>query len=296
MKIVEACGSAAANTQRIAVNGINDPVVIGAPEYFFVTPLGVQAPNRDAAVNIDTFNNWVLSNGGVYLGRHEVESAGTDKTVFESAFHNLRAKTANATKVLRLSAPLCPCTSAELEKIDGRNWLVWELSSTGVLRGTVNTDWSIQGFSCYIEKNLNTIGTTDSPVENTVIEITYSNPRKDQTNPFAVPVNWTMDEIDQAFGLAATISNGASNGTNTTFDLTITKDCTSEALNGAVVANFKVQDANGADIATFTVNETAGVYSFDVTTAESTVYVETDGIVQIANVLYNMDLLTVATA
>ena len=295
-KIVLSCGTSDGNSQRVGTNGINDKVTIGAPEHFFYTPAGVSAPNQAAATNIDTFNNWVLSNGGVYLGKHEVTSQGAEKGIYENTFHNVRARTTQATKVLQLSAPLCPCTSAELEKMDGRNGLVWELTSTGVLRGRVQNDSTITGYSVYIEKNLNTIGTTEEPVENTIIEVIYKDPKGDQTNPFAVPVTWSFEDIDQPFGLAATISNGASNGSNTTFDLAITKDCSSEALNGAVQANFKVTDANGTEITTFTVVEAAGVYSFDVTTGESTVYVESNGIIQVSNLLYNMDQLTVATA
>lgn len=290
MKIVESCGGVSENTSRVATNGINSVVALGAPAYFFWTPLGVTIPTSEAAKDIDSFNALVEAANGVYLGKHTVESTGAEREVYEDNFFGLKVTTTDATKILQLSSPMCACTSAELEKMNGRSGLIWEITTQGYLLGRVNDDGSVQGFPvANMYKAINSIASTDTPVANTVFEIPYSDPRGDQKYPFQVPVEWNFSEVDQPYSVEAKLSNFVDAGSSLTFDLALTKDCTTSPLTGAVTANFKVTDANGAEITTFTVSESSGVYSFDVTTGESVVYVETDGIVSISGSLYTMD-------
>lgn len=295
MKIVESCGNVSENTQRVATAGINAVVAVGAPEQFFWTPAGVSAPSATAAKDIDTFNAWVAANNGVYLGKHQAESTGTEREIFENNFFGLKVTTREATKTLQLSSPMCACTSAELEKMNGRSGLIWERTTLGYLLGRANDDGTVQGFPVSnMYKAINSVATADEPVSNTIFEIPYSDPRGDQKNPFQAAIEWEFSEIDQPFSVEAELSNFVDAGSNLTFDLALTKDCTSVALTGAVKANFKVTDANGAEITTFTVSETSGVYSFDVTTGESVVYVETAGITTISSSLYTMDKVKVS--
>ncbi len=294
-KYVKSCGGVDENTSRVATNGIDTVVAIGAPAYFFWTPTGVSIASADLAYDIDTFNDLVKASNGVYLGKHKVESTGSDREVYEDTFFGIKATTTDATKTLQLSSPMCACTSAELEKMNGRSGLIWEITTTGYLLGRYNDDGTAQGFPVSnMYKAINTIATTDAPVSNTVFEIPYSDPRGDQESPFQIPVDWDFSDVDQPFSADPTLSNFVDAGSNLTFDLAINKDCSTTPLTGAVKANFKVSDANGADIDTFTVSEVSGVYSFDVTTEESIVYVETDGIVEIESSLYTMDELKVS--
>ena len=290
MKIVESCGTVSENTARVATNGINAVVAVGAPEQFFWTPAGIAAPSLAAAKDIDTFNAWVAASEGVYLGKNQVESTGTEREIFENNFFGLKVTTREATKTLQLTAPMCACTSAELEKMNGRSGLIWERTTLGYLLGRVNDDGTIQGFPVSnMYKAINSVATADEPVSNTIFELPYSDPRGDQKNPFQAAIEWDFSEVDQPFSVEYVLSNFVDAGTNLTFDLALTKDCTTTPLLGAVKANFKITDANGAEITTFTVTETSGVYSFDVTTDESVVYVETAGIVTIGGSLYTMD-------
>lgn len=295
MKIVESCGNVSENSQRVATAGINSVVAVGAPEQFFWTPTGVTAPSATLAKDIDTFNTWVAENNGVYLGKHQAESTGTEREIFENNFFGLKVTTREATKTLQLSAPMCACTSAELEKMNGRSGLIWERTTLGYLLGRVNEDGTIQGFPVSnMYKAINSVATADEPVSNTIFEIPYSDPRGDQKNPFQAPIEWEFSEVDQPFSVEAKLSNFVDAASNLTFDLALTKDCSSVALTGAVKNNFKVTNANGTEIDTFTVSETDGVYSFDVTTEESVVYVETSGITTIENSLYTMDRFKVS--
>jgi hypothetical protein len=295
MKIVESCGGVSENTSRVATNGINSSVVVGAPEFFFWTPTNITMSSSTVAKDIDSFNALVLAGNGVYLGRHKVESTGSEREVFEDTFFGIKATTTAATKTLSLSAPLCACTSAELEKMNGRSGYIWEISTYGYLMGRVRNDGTIQGFPVSnMYKAINTIATTDAPVSNTVFELPYSDPRGDQESPYQVPVDWDFSDVDQPFSVESSLSNFVDAGSNLTFDLALTKDCTTTALTGATASSFSVSDANGADIATFTVSEAAGVYSFDVTTGESIVYVETAGIIEISSSLYTMDEVKVS--
>lgn len=292
MKIVKSCGTTSQNTQRVATNGINAVVALGAPAEFFWTPFDVEIDSADLAEDKDTFDALVAAANGVYLGKNEVESTGTDREIFENNFFGLKVTTREATKTLQLSAPMCACTSSELEKMNGRAGRIFERTTLGYILGRVTDDGKIQGFPVSnMYKAINTVGTTDNPVSNTVFEIPYSDPRGDQKNPFQAPIPWNFSEIDQPYSVEAVISNFVDAGANITFDAALTKDCSAAVLTGAIKANLKISDANGADIDTFTVSEigATGVYSFNVTTDESIVYLETNGITTIANDLYTMD-------
>ncbi len=297
MKIIESCGGVSEDASRVATSGINSSISVGAPEYFFWTPSGVSIPNASAAKDIDTFNDLVKAANGVYLGRYEVESTGSEREVFENNFFGLKKTTTAATKTLQLTAPLCACTSAELEKMNGRSGRIFEMTGDGYLLGRANDDGSISGFPVSnMYKAINDIATTDTPVSNTRFEIPYSDPRGDQKNPAQLAVDWNFSEVDQPISVEAEISSASSNGTNLTFTADLTKDCSSAVLAGALKADFKVTDANGAEITTFTVTETSGSYAFDVTTDESVVWLETAGIVEISSSLYTMDEVKITTA
>lgn len=293
MKYVD-CGTAGQNTQRVATKGVNNVFAKGAPSEFFWTPVGTEAPSIAAAQDKSTFDAWVAAANGVYLGKNEVESTGSERESYENAFFGLKVTITEATKTLQLSAPICPSTSAELEKMNGRSGLVWERSTLGYLCGRFSTSGKPQGYPvANIYKAINTIGTSSEPVENTVFEIPYSDPRGDQKNPFVAAITWAFSEIDQVNSVEAVLSNFADAGATLTFDLTCTVGGTGVVFTGATDANFSVSDANGADIATFTVSEAGatGVYSFVVTTGESVVDVQTDGITTVSSLLYNMDEL-----
>lgn len=295
MKYVESCGGISENTSRVATNGINAVVSVGAPIYFFWTPRGVTIDNAEAAKDIDSFNALVLAGNGVFLGKHEAESTGAEREVFENTFFGLKVTTKDATKTLMLSAPMCACTSAELEKMNGRSGLIWEMTSAGFLLGRINDDGKVQGFPVSnMYKAINSVATIDSPVSNTVFELPYTDPRGDQKAPFQVPVIWNFSDVDQPFSVEAVVSSFIDSGSNLTFNVALTKDCTTAKLLGAVKANFKVTNANGTEITTFTVSEAAGVYSFDVTTGESVVYLETAGIVVVSNSFYTMDEIKIS--
>lgn len=289
MKYVE-CGSGGENSQRVGTKGINDVFVKGAPSEFFWTPSGIEAPSFDAAKDKSTFDAWVAASNGVYLGKNTVESTGSEREVYEDTFFGVKVTTTEATKTLQLSAPNCPAVSAELEKMNGRSGLIWERTTLGYLCGRVNSDGKAQGYPVSnIYKAINTIGSTDEPVEYTVLEIPYSDPRGDQRSPFVASIDWYFSDIDQPNSVEAVLSNYVDAGSNITFDLDLTVGGTSVALEGALKANFKITDSNGSEITTFTVSETSGVYSFDVTTDESVVYVETAGITEVGGLLYSLD-------
>jgi len=295
LKYVKSCGGVSEDTSRVATSGINTVVAEGAPAYFFWTPTGVELDSMEAPQDIDSFNDLVKESKGVFLGKHTVESTGSDREVYEDTFFGLKVTTTSATKTLQLTAPMCACTSAELEKMQGRSGLIWEITTLGFLKGRVNSNGKPQGFPvANMYKAINSIATTDTPVSNTILELPYSDPRGDQKAPYSVPVDWDFSEVDQPMSVEAVVSGYSTDGSNLLFDLDLTKDCSDAVLTGGVKASFSITDANGAEITDFTVSEVDGKYSFNVVTGESTVNVETDGIVEIESSLYTMDEIKIS--
>ncbi|QQO97046.1 structural protein [Cellulophaga phage Nekkels_1] len=296
-KFVESCGGVSENTSRVATNGIKARVALGAPAYFFYTPANVTISNPEAARDIDAFNTLIEAGNGISLGKFTVESTGSEREVYEDTFFGIKVTTTDATKTLQLTAPMCSCVSAEFEKLNGRSGYIWEITTAGYLLGRMNDDGSVQGFPVSnMYKAINSIASTDTPVSNTILEIPYTDPRGDQKSPFQIPVDWNFEDCDLPFSVEAEAANFIDAGTSLTFDLSLFQDCTTTPLTGAVKADFKVTDANGAEITTFTVSESSGVYSFDVTTDESVVYVETNGFVRISGSLFTMDEFKVSAA
>ena len=69
-------------------------------------------------------------------------------------------------------------------------------------------------------------------------------------------------------------------------------------MSGILVANMKFTDANGAELATVSMPETGstGVYSVDITTAETVAYVEIDGVQTVSSLLYVSEQYKASTA
>lgn len=261
----------------------------GAEQELFWSPNDFSFADKNSAVTLADWNTAVAAGNLYYIGViEEFDSNDTEPTYYESPNGNLRLKTANAKRVRQYRLVECACTHANLLSFDAQNGRLFMRTSKGYLKARIEDSGIVRGFkTTQFDVGLRTAATSDTPGF-TPIDVTFETPFDDDKDIFEDVIDFEFSQVDQVFNAEFAISSVASNGTNLTFTLTATKDCSNVALSGLVAANMKFTDANGAVLSTVAMPETGstGVYSVDITTAETVAYVEIDGTQTVASINY----------
>lgn len=294
-KYVESCGTSSTDTSVIANGGINSVQDIG----YFESLLWVSSSVSKTATefkDIDTLNALVLSGDAVYLGKGKFEDTSTEASFFEDAQLGIKVVQTPKIKSFKFTLAACACTSAELEKLESKTGSLVIQTSNGTFIGRENSG-SGKGMAVSSITVDSTMPVSDTPVEYTTIDITFSDHKGDRKNPFRIAVDYLFSEIDQVYSAEGTSSAVSNAGSSLQATLTVKKDCTTEALSGLVVADLKAVDVDGnvLTIATLTESGSTGVYAIAITTALTLAYVTTDGIQAVSGVNYYMDSVTITT-
>ena len=288
-KLVESCGISTSESNVVANGGIEKTQNIG----YFESLLWVADSVAKTAVelkDIDTINALVPTGEAIYLGKGKFEDTSTEASFFEDTQLGIKIEQTAKIKSLKFTLSTCACTSAELEKMENKTGRLFIQTSTGLLVGRYDDGkgkgWAVSSISVD-----STIPVSDTPVEYTTLDITFSDHKGDRKNPFRISLDYLFADIDKVFSADGVASAVSSSGTALSATLDIFKDCTTEKLTGVVLGDLKAVDANGNTLVIASYNNSTG--AIEITTALTTAYVSTDGIVTIGGTNYNMDTVTV---
>lgn len=294
-KYVESCGTTSTDSSVVANGGITSVQNIGYFKSLLWTSSSV-AKTATELKDIATLNALVLSGDAIFLGDGKFEDTSTEAAFFEDAELGIKIEQTAKIKSFKFTLSVCGCTSAELEKMENKQGRLFIQTSTGLLIGRESSGngigWAVSSIAVD-----SSIPVSDTPVEYTTLDVTFSDHKGDRKNPFRIAVDYLLSEVDQVYSADGTSSAVSTSGSALSATLTVKKDCTTDALSGLVVADLKAVDVNGnvLTIATLVESGSTGVYAISITTALTVAYVTTDGIQAVSGVNYYMDSVTITT-
>lgn len=292
MAYTEACGSESAALAKVATGGINTKATgLGFFKELFYAKEDFSFSSITAMKDQSNWDAGVAAGNLIYLGSGKFEDQSVEQTFFEDTDLSIKIKQTERIEAFRFILAICACSISELTKMEGTTGRLFIRTSNGYVIGRMQEDGSIKGKPFDDFTISTTIPVNATPVRYTNLDFTMSDYKGDLRNALEAKTTFSFADVDQVFALDGVVDTVASNGTNLTFNLTLTQGCSDTVASGLVKANLKVTDVNGNDISTFTVTESGstGVYAIDVTTALTTVYIESNSIVSVSDVLFVLD-------
>jgi len=254
------------------------------------TKADLVVPTKAEAKSIDYWNAQIAAGNAVYVGEiRELISNSAEATFYDAPNGNFRKRDVAATRILRFNFIECACTAAQIQKMDGSNGRLWFETKDGFIVGKNSGAGAVGQKTSQFDVGLLTEAISGTPVAYLPIDITMATPRDDDANPFDASIDWLFQDLNEVNGTGIAFDTVASDGANLTFNMTLTKDCTSIPLTGAALANLLFTDANGVEFATVTVGEAvagSGIYQVDITTALTEANVCIKDIQDIGGLLY----------
>lgn len=297
-KYTEACGDSAVNSNIVATGGIEKKGITGAYSELFWAADDFEFASVAALKDQANWDAGVAAGDLIYLGKGKFSDQSAEAQFFEDQALDIREQTVAATKVVRSESVICACSHAEVKKMSGKTGRLFIRTKNGYVLGRSMDDGAIRGraLSNIVVGN-RSVPTTETPVEYTAIDFTFSDNEGDEKNPAEVKVAFLFSEVDQVFSAVATVSGESSNGTTLTATLAIKKDCGDEHLGGVVAANLEAYDEDGNALVIAGLTENASNYTINITTALTLAYVRFTGIINVdsAGVLYYMDQVRIST-
>ena len=288
-KYVESCGTSTTDSGFIANGGIGTKQNIGYfSGLFYVEDEVGKTPTE--LKDVDTLNAYVAAGQGIYLGKGKFEDTSTEAAFFEDAELEIKIEQTAKIKSLRFTLNTCACTSAELEKLENKTGRLFIQTSTGLLVGRYNDGkglgWKVSSISVD-----STIPVSETPVEYTTLDITFDDHKGDRKNPFRIAVDYLFSDVDEVYSAEGSVSSVSTDNTTLSATLSIKKDCTDEDLTGVAIGDLQAETAEGVAVTIASYDNGTGAIAF--TTAETTVYVSSNGIINVGGTLYAMDKVTV---
>lgn len=288
---VETCGTTAAGDSFVANGGIEK-----VPNTGYLNALLWVSDTFEGTVlelkDKETFDTAVATNNVIFLGNGKFEDTSVEATFFEDTELSIRVEQTPKIKSVLFTLATCACTSAQLEKMENKTGRLFMQTSTGAVWGRYDNGKG-KGMSISSISVDSTLPVSATPVEYTTLAITFSDYKGDRRNPLRINVDFLFSEIDQVFAADGVAGNTTSSGTVLTSAITVNKDCTSERLTGLTASNLKAVDVDGNVLSIASISESSGVYTVNITTALTTAFVSTDGIITNSSILYYMDPVTV---
>ena len=289
MAYTEACGTQDAALKNVATGGIGTKATgLGYFKELFYAKEDFSFAGTTAIKDQSNWDAGVASGDLIYLGSGKFEDQSVEQTFFEDTDLAIKIKQTERVEAFRFILAICACSISELTKMEGSTGRLFIRTSNGYVIGKQIEGGAIKGRAFDDFTISTTIPVNASPVRLTNLDITMSDYKGDLRGAFEAKIDFGFNDVDQVYAIEQNIGTVASNGTNLTFNTTLTQGCSDDVVSGAVKADFNVSDVNGTPITTFTAVESGatGVYAIDVTTALTTVYIEINGIREIGSVLY----------
>lgn len=246
-----------------------------------------------------TLNAGIAAGKVIVLGKVKPESKNTDATFAEDAELGEKELDTEAIRATGYQGKNCACTHAELVRMNGINGRIIERTKKGFAKLRYDTDGKIMGMltsDFYV--GLKTTPVAGTPIAYTPIDATFDDAEGDDAAPCEVKIGYSFKDLDKVNRAEGTVDTVAADGTNFTFNLTLTQGCSDEVVTGAAVANLKIEDSQGNDIPGLTAVEAGatGVYAINATTAEvNRVRISVDGVQLIGEALFTSDQIAAAT-
>jgi len=297
-KYTEACGDSAVNTTIVATGGIDKKGITGAYSELFWAADSFEFASAAALKDQANWDAGVAAGNLIYLGKGKFSDQSAEAQFFEDQALDIREETVAATKVIRSESVICACSHAEVKKMSGKTGRLFIRTKNGYVIGRSMDDGAIRGRALsQIFVGNRSVPTTETPVEYTAVDFTFSDNEGDEKNPAEVKVDFLFSEVDQVYSAVGVVSGESSNGTTLTATLGIKKDCGDEHLGGVVVGNLEAYDEDGNTLTIASLTENASDYTINITTALTLAYVRFSGITDVASagVLYYMDQVRIST-
>lgn len=292
--------AATSNTSTVATGGIDKQGLSGAYRGLIWTSDEFFFPSNTTAKDISQHNAGVAEGNVIPLGNGKFTDNSTDATFFEDAPLNIRIKQTEKITAFQFDIAVNACTEAELQKMEGKSGRVFLVTTQSFLKGRKNDDGTVQGMPLSSIDVDRIEPTDDSPVAYATVTMTFADRKGDIKNPFEAPIDWDVEELDLVFSVAPTIVSESSNGATFTAVVELTDGLANTKLTGAVLADFKAEDLHGNALTVASVSAASAPnenrYTVAVTTAETSIYLSTDGIRSISSVLYALDQLLLKTS
>lgn len=274
------------NDSIVASGGIDKKGLHGAYRGLIWTKESFSFPGNVTAKDIDQHNSAVQAGSLVPLGKGKFTDNSTDATFFEDAPLGIRIKQTDKIFALQFAIAVNACTEAEIQKMEGKTGRVFLVTDKSILIGRKNDDGTVQGMELSSIDIDRQEPTDDTPVAYALITMTFKNRVSDLKNPFQGLIDWDVDDIDQVFAVAPTVSNESSNGSVLSVDIALVDALANTEITGAAQADFKAEDVDGNALSIASVSVSGNVVTVNITTALTTAYVSFDGIRSINSILY----------
>ena len=277
--------------------GINEKPITGAWEGLFIVDDDVRMSPTEVLIK-DNWDDLVEQGKGIYIGKGKHSEVGDDPTFFTDEVYGVRIQTAKGTKIDEFRNILCSCVAASLrETLNGRSTRVFVQTTNGIVEGRSfqnATTGAVEagGYAVSIEFSKQTIPTNDTPLKETIMNITFPDFDVEELNPFETKLPFKFAEIDQIEDTTSFVDPSVgTDGSQLSGSFTLTKDCNNQPLTGLVLADMEVTDENDNALTLVSLTETGstGVYAFVVNTALTEVIFSSDGIIRVGGELYAID-------
>lgn len=274
------------NDDIVASGGIDKKGLHGAYRGLIWTKESFSFSGNTTAKDIDQHNSAVQAGNLVPLGKGKFTDNSTDATFFEDAPLGIRIKQTDKIFALQFAIAVNACTEAEIQKMEGKTGRVFLVTDKSVIIGRKEDDGTVKGMELSSIDIDRQEPTDDTPVPYALITMTFKNRVSDLKNPFQALIDWDVDDIDQVFAVAPTVSNESSNGTTLSVDIALVDALGNTDITGAAQADFAAEDVDGNTLTISSVTVAGNVATVNITTALTQAYVSFNGIRDIGSVLY----------
>lgn len=274
------------NDDIVASGGIDKKGLHGAYRGLIWTKEAFSFTGNTTAKDIDQHNAAVLAGNLVPLGKGKFTDNSTDATFFEDAPLGIRIKQTDKIFALQFAIAVNACTEAEIQKMEGKTGRVFLVTDKSILIGRKEDDGTVKGMELSSIDIDRQEPTDDTPVPYALITMTFKNRVSDLKNPFQALIDWDVEDIDQVFAVAPTVSNESSNGVTLTAEIALVDALGNTNITGAAQADFAAEDVDGNSLTIASVSVTGNVATVNITTALTQAYVSFNGIRSISSTLY----------
>lgn len=282
-----------ANSGTLKGTGRKGKAQAGAVKEVFWASEDFSFASKGAAVDIASWNAAVAAGDLYYLGViEEFDSNDTEPTFYESPNGDYRVKTAEAKRIRQFRFIESAGTHAALTSFDGKNGRLFFLTSREYLQGRVDGN-TVKGFkTSQFDVELLTAATNDAPAF-TPVNVTFDDPVGDDQNVFEDKIDFTFSEVDQIFNVEL-IASSVSSGASLDFTLDLREEFSDVPVAAFASSNMKATAPDGTALTIATMTASGDQYTVSVTTAETSITFQVDGVQLVGGVLYASEPITVS--
>ena len=250
--------------------------------------------SKGAAVDIANWNTAVAAGDLYYLGVvEEFDANDTEPTFYESPNGDYRIKTADAKRIRQYRFIESSGTHASLTSFNGKNGRLFFLTSREYLQGRMSGT-AVQGFkTSQFDVELLTAATSDAPAF-TPVNVTFDDPIGDDQNVFEDKIDFSFADVDQIYSVELRAS-GVTSGASLDFTLDVLEEFSDVPISGVSTSNLVAKSLDGTTLTIASATASGDQYDVSVTTTDSAITLQLDGVQLIGGILYSSAVLNVSS-